>query len=62
MTIYTNLLPVYDSCGDYIDAKTGRYIITKISSVMVHFINIDNGSQGALMQNYFEKEFEAISD
>lgn len=58
MTIYTNLLPITDECNDYIPAKEGRYIIVKTRGDMVYLMNINNGAQGAIAKDYFEKEFE----
>ena len=58
MTTYKNLLPILDECNDYIPAKEGRYIIVKTSNDMVDLMNINNGAQGVIAKDYFEKEFE----
>lgn len=57
-TFYTNLFPIYDECGDHIPAKEGRYFIVKTRNNMIHLMNVNNGAQGAIRKDYFEKEFE----
>lgn len=58
MTTYMNLLPITDECNDYIPAKEGRYFIVQIRNNMVHLMNVNNGAQGVIRKDYFEKEFE----
>lgn len=58
MTTYMNLHPIIDECNDYVPAKEGCYIIVKIRNNMVHIMNVNNGAQGVIAKDYFEKEFE----
>lgn len=58
ITYYTNLLPIHDECGDHIPAKEGRYFIVKTRNNMIHLMNVNNGAQGVIRKDYFEKEFE----
>ena len=58
MTTYTNLHAIHDECDDYISAKEGHYIITKVRGDVVYVMNIDNGAQGLIAKEYFDKEFE----
>lgn len=58
MTTYMNLVPILDECNDYIPTKEGRYVIIKTRGDMVYLMNIDSGAQGAIVKDYFEKEFE----
>lgn len=57
-TYYTNLFPIIDECNDHIPAKEGRYFIVQIRNNMVHLMNVNNGAQGVIRKDYFEKEFE----
>lgn len=57
ITYYTNLLPIIDECNDYILAKEGRYFIVKTRNNMIHLMNVNNGAQGVIRKDYFEKEF-----
>lgn len=61
MDIYTNLVPIHDASDTQISAGKGRYIIIKTANGMVHLVNIDNGTQGEIAKEYFEKEFELIN-
>lgn len=62
MTFYTNLLPIIDECNDYIPAKEGCYFIVKTRNNMIHLMNVDNGAQGVVRKDYFEKEFEPCDE